>query len=58
MSRKMLDAQRDGATEGTMILPLDAAEATLPVVGGKGANLARLTRAGFPVPGGFGLSPF
>jgi pyruvate,water dikinase len=53
MSRKMLDAQRDGATEGTMILPLDAAEATLPVVGGKGANLARLTRAGFPVPGGF-----
>jgi pyruvate,water dikinase len=49
----MLDMQRDGAMDRTVILPLDAAEATLPVVGGKGANLARLARAGFPVPGGF-----
>jgi phosphohistidine swiveling domain-containing protein len=35
------------------ILPLDATEATLPVVGGKGANLVRLRRAGLPVPAGF-----
>lgn len=27
--------------------------ADLPAVGGKGANLGELTRAGFPVPGGF-----
>ncbi len=27
--------------------------AALPVVGGKGANLGELTRAGFPVPPGF-----
>ena len=36
-----------------IILPLDAQEATLEKVGGKGANLARLARAGHPVPGGF-----
>ncbi|MCZ7574824.1 MAG: PEP-utilizing enzyme [Ardenticatenaceae bacterium] len=35
------------------ILPLDAGEATLATSGGKGANLARLARAGFPVSGGF-----
>jgi pyruvate,water dikinase len=35
------------------ILPLDSADATLSRVGGKGANLARLARAGFPVPPGF-----
>lgn len=35
------------------ILPLAAEQATLPLVGGKGANLARLARAGFPVPDGF-----
>ncbi len=34
-------------------LPLDDPDATLENVGGKGANLARLARAGFPVPGGF-----
>jgi pyruvate,water dikinase len=39
--------------EQAMILPLDAPEAGLAEVGGKGANLARLARAGFPVPGGF-----
>jgi phosphohistidine swiveling domain-containing protein len=38
------------------LLPLTAAEATLATVGGKGANLARLARAGFPVPDGF-LTP-
>ena len=35
------------------LLPLDSPAATLPVAGGKAANLARLIRAGFPVPGGF-----
>ena len=37
----------------TYILSFDAAEATLSSVGGKGANLAELTRAGFAVPPGF-----
>lgn len=36
-----------------LILPLDADGASLAVAGGKGANLARLARAGFPVPAGF-----
>lgn len=35
------------------ILPLDSDEATLDRVGGKGANLSRLARAGYPVPAGF-----
>ena len=38
------------------VLPLDSPEATLAVVGGKGANLSRLVRAGFPVPSGFLVS--
>src|ERR687884_656346 len=37
----------------TMILPLSSPEATLGRVGGKGANLAELARAGFAVPPGF-----
>src|SRR5690242_11539486 len=37
----------------TYILSFDTAEATLSTVGGKGANLAELTRAGFAVPPGF-----
>lgn len=36
-----------------IVLPLDSPEATLGVAGGKGANLNRLIRAGFPVPPGF-----
>jgi rifampicin phosphotransferase len=39
-----------------IILPFDSAEATLENAGGKGMNLARLTRAGFPVPPGFIIS--
>ncbi|HEX3048251.1 MAG TPA: PEP/pyruvate-binding domain-containing protein [Bacillota bacterium] len=36
------------------ILPFEALDRrSLPLVGGKGANLGELTRAGFPVPGGF-----
>ena len=35
------------------IRPLAAEGLTLAVAGGKGANLARLIRGGFPVPGGF-----
>lgn len=36
-----------------MILPFETDEATLNNAGGKGLNLAKLTRAGFPVPPGF-----
>ena len=38
------------------IVPFTSPEATLDMVGGKGANLVRLTRAGFPVPHGFIIS--
>ncbi len=37
----------------TWLLPLASEQATLPRVGGKGANLAQLAAAGFPVPDGF-----
>lgn len=36
-----------------MIIPFNSSEATLDRAGGKGMNLARLTRAGFAVPRGF-----
>jgi len=39
-----------------LILPFDSLETTLETAGGKGTNLARLTRAGFAVPGGFIIS--
>jgi rifampicin phosphotransferase len=38
------------------VLPLDDRRATLETVGGKGASLARLLRAGVAVPGGFHLT--
>ncbi|MBV9794483.1 MAG: pyruvate, phosphate dikinase [Actinobacteria bacterium] len=38
---------------GPLVLALDDPGAGLAVAGGKGAALARLTRAGFPVPPGF-----
>jgi len=38
------------------ILPFTSPEATLDTAGGKGANLVRLTRAGFDVPPGFIIS--
>ncbi len=38
------------------LLPLTSDRATLPLAGGKGANLARLARTGFPVPDGFIIS--
>jgi pyruvate,water dikinase len=38
----------------TLVVDLASAEAGwLPTVGGKGANLSRMIRAGLPVPGGF-----
>jgi phosphohistidine swiveling domain-containing protein len=37
----------------SIILPLDTSKPTLADAGGKGANLARLAQAGFPVPAGF-----
>lgn len=39
-----------------LILPLDDPAADLAAAGGKGASLARLTRAGLPVPAGFCLT--
>ena len=38
------------------ILPFTSPDVTLETAGGKGANLARLTRAGFQVPRGFIIS--
>ena len=40
----------------THILPLEAREATLEMVGGKGKSLAKMANAGFDVPGGFYLT--
>src|SRR5512133_3503857 len=39
-----------------LCLPLESAEATLEMVGGKGASLARMAAAGLPVPPGFHLT--
>lgn len=39
-----------------VVLPLDDPAADLATVGGKGASLARLTRAGLPVPPGFHIT--
>ncbi len=39
-----------------LILELDSPEATLELVGGKGASLARLSAAGLPVPAGFHIT--
>jgi len=41
---------------GAVVLPLDAVDATLGRVGGKGAALALLARAGIPVPPGFHIT--
>jgi phosphoenolpyruvate synthase/pyruvate phosphate dikinase len=35
------------------VLPFHAEDATLAAVGGKGTNLSRMSRAGFPAPPGF-----
>jgi phosphohistidine swiveling domain-containing protein len=40
----------------TLILKLDSLDATLELVGGKGASLARLAAAGLPVPAGFHIT--
>ncbi|MFI9550191.1 PEP/pyruvate-binding domain-containing protein [Nonomuraea endophytica] len=39
-----------------LVLPFDDVAADLASVGGKGASLARMARAGLPVPGGFHIS--
>lgn len=38
------------------VLPLDDPQATLEMVGGKGASLTRLIQSALPVPGGFHIS--
>ena len=40
----------------SLVLPFNSPEATLSLAGGKGANLSRLSQAGFPVPSGFIVS--
>ncbi len=40
------------------VLPFDTSDATLAAIGGKGANLSRMIRAGFPVPPGFLITTF
>src|SRR5574341_2046471 len=40
-------------TSDTLVLPLHSQASMLATVGGKGANLSELVRAGFPVPDGF-----
>lgn len=40
----------------TFVLPLSDPSATLETVGGKGLSLAKMARAGLPVPGGFHLT--
>ncbi|MEV6227389.1 PEP/pyruvate-binding domain-containing protein [Saccharopolyspora shandongensis] len=40
----------------SVVVPLDAADADLALVGGKGASLARLAGAGLPVPPGFDVT--
>lgn len=44
---------RPSGNKAKFVLPLDSADVTLAVAGGKGVNLSRLVRAGFPVPSGF-----
>jgi rifampicin phosphotransferase len=44
------------STQMPLVMALDDPAATLATVGGKGASLARLARAGFPVPPGFCLT--
>src|SRR5215204_1175769 len=47
------DSVRNEAVAQEHVLSLGNRRATLETVGGKGASLARLLRAGMPVPGGF-----
>ncbi len=44
------------SSAGSLILNLDSLDATLELVGGKGASLARLVTAGLPVPPGFHIT--
>ena len=46
---------RNKSMTDTYILSLDSKEAMLDKFGGKGQSLARMTSAGFDVPGGFYL---
>src|SRR5215472_18962644 len=45
--------RKSSITGQAMILTLQGGNVSLALAGGKGANLARLLGAGFPVPGGF-----
>src|SRR6266487_3260936 len=55
--RGIMDAlDLDTLARDDLILPLHSQKASLAAVGGKGANLSQLVRAGFPVPTGFLVS--
>jgi pyruvate,water dikinase len=54
MQASQLPGDLAGANKRALVLPLSEIGANaLPFAGGKGANLAELTQAGFPVPDGF-----
>ena len=50
---EQLDGPPPPVTKVPLVLPLEHEAVTLAMVGGKGSNLTKLARAGFPVPGGF-----
>ena len=50
------DSVRNETVAQEYVISLDNQRATLESVGGKGASLTRLLRAGMPVPGGFHVS--
>jgi rifampicin phosphotransferase len=50
------DSVRNETVAQEYVLSLDNQRATVETVGGKGASLTRLLRAGMPVPGGFHVS--
>src|ERR1700738_5393197 len=54
MSDQTYPRQQTQKSDSPLILPLSAVHASqLALVGGKGANLGELIRAGLPVPEGF-----
>lgn len=53
---KLADNRSQRSSMNPFVLPFDSVDATLTVAGGKGANLSRMARAGFPVPAGFLVS--
>ncbi|KAB5550005.1 Pyruvate, water dikinase [Coniochaeta sp. 2T2.1] len=56
-TKAVSNGNRQGSTPDPYILGFDAPESSnKALVGGKGANLGKLTQAGFPVPPGFNIT--